>query len=101
MKRRNPSTTSLDQLSDTNNKKRSQRGGRDTDSDFFESVLSAVEKSRRTSTVLRPLTIVQEAIRMLEMEYQSRLSQTELDTTIDYLSDNTKASVFIAMSSTS
>jgi hypothetical protein len=38
---------------------------------------------------------------MLEIEYQSRLSQIELDTTIDYLSDKTKASVFIAMSSTS
>jgi hypothetical protein len=47
------------------------------------------------------LTIVQEAIRMLEMEYESRLSRTELDDAIDYLSDKTKASVFIAMSSIS
>jgi hypothetical protein len=58
----NPSTTSLDQLSDIDDKKKAWRGGRDIDSDFFKSILSVVEKQQVNSIVLRPLSVVQEAI---------------------------------------
>jgi hypothetical protein len=100
-KYRNPSTILLDQLSDTNNRKRLQYRRRDIDSNFFQSVLNTIEKSKYINTVLQLLTIVQEAIRILEIEYQSRFLQTKLDTIIDYFSNNTKASIFIAINSTS
>jgi hypothetical protein len=64
--------------------------------------LNTVEKQQQLKgTILRLLSLVQEAICILETEYQSRLSQAELDSTIDYFSNKTKASIFIAISSTS